>query len=53
MTEETCGGAGCTCKAGENGFCSDYCKEHASADGHTADTCQCGHSHCEAAVAAE
>lgn len=53
MTEATCSGAGCTCKAGDNGFCSDYCKNHSSEDGHVADSCQCGHSGCEAAINAE
>jgi hypothetical protein len=51
MTEETCGGAGCTCAAREDGFCSDHCKEHAGhsdAEGHV---CHCGHADCAAEAA--
>jgi hypothetical protein len=51
MTDATCGGAGCTCNAGENGFCSEYCKDHAESAGHVAETCQCGHDDCDASAA--
>jgi hypothetical protein len=52
MAEETCGGAGCTCEARADGFCSDHCKEHAGhgdAEGHE---CHCGHAGCGATAEA-
>ncbi len=52
MTDATCGGAGCDCETGENGFCSEHCKDHAEADGHVAEACQCGHANCSAAAPA-
>lgn len=55
MTEETCAHEGCTCKAGENGYCSDYCASHGDhkAGDTSAHECACGHSDCEHAVAGE
>lgn len=51
MTDQTCGHEGCNCAAREDGFCSDYCAEHAGHEGHAAHDCQCGHQGCEAAHA--
>jgi hypothetical protein len=53
MADETCSHEGCTCKAREDGFCSDYCARHGSKEGHVAHECGCGHATCEAAAAAE
>jgi hypothetical protein len=53
MTEETCGHPGCTCKAGENGFCSEYCATHPEPEGDGTQQCGCGHGSCEHAVTEE
>jgi hypothetical protein len=42
----TCGHEGCDCGAREDGFCSDYCQEHATKEGHQAHECSCGHDGC-------
>jgi hypothetical protein len=44
---QTCGHEGCKCEAREDGYCSDYCAEHASKPGHVAHECNCGHNVCE------
>ncbi len=44
---DTCGHPGCKCEAREDGFCSDYCAEHAGQEGHEAHECGCGHTVCE------
>ena len=51
MAEAICGGAGCTCAAREDGFCSDHCKEHAG-HGDEGHSCQCGHAGCAASAEA-
>jgi hypothetical protein len=43
---EMCGHEGCNCAAREDGFCSDYCKEHGTKEGHEAHECGCGHPGC-------
>jgi hypothetical protein len=47
MTDETCGHAGCTCKARDDGFCSDYCASHPEPEGDAAHECGCGHGACD------
>jgi len=53
MTEETCGHPGCTCEAGENGFCSEYCATHPQPEGDGTHECGCGHGACGHPVAEE
>ena len=38
-----CGHEGCKCEARGDGFCSDYCANHAGQEGHEAHECGCGH----------
>jgi hypothetical protein len=55
MTDGTCKHEGCTCEAGENGYCSEYCASHAehdAADETAPHECGCGHMHCEHAAPA-
>ncbi len=48
MTDTICGHEGCTCKAREDGFCSDYCAQHAAESHGDADhQCGCGHMQCD------
>lgn len=43
---QQCGHEGCKCEAREDGYCSDYCQEHGSHEGHVAHACNCGHNNC-------
>lgn len=45
-----CRHEGCTCQVGDEGFCSDHCREHAG-DGHDTHACECGHPACSASAA--
>jgi hypothetical protein len=53
MADEICGGKGCTCKAGENGYCSEHCAKQGERDPAdvSAQQCGCGHGECEADAA--
>jgi hypothetical protein len=55
MTEEICKHEGCTCTAGENGYCSEYCANHAGQDSDDSapHECGCGHAVCDTVAAAE
>jgi len=52
--EEGCGHAACLCAAGESGFCSDFCEQHADGDDSEEDedddeaSCGCRHPDCAA-----
>ena len=54
---ETCGHEGCTCEARADGYCSDYCAQHAQGEhsevsGHEENhECHCGHATCDAVAA--
>jgi len=55
MNANICNHEGCTCKAGENGYCSDYCASHGDDDRADAapHACGCGHAECDHAATAE
>ena len=45
-----CGRESCRCQAEEaGGFCSDYCRDHASEGSHEGHPCECWHPACTAA----
>jgi len=45
-----CGHESCQCQVEEaGGFCSDYCRDHASEGSHEGHACECGHPACTAA----
>jgi hypothetical protein len=42
-----CQHEGCRCDVSEGqGFCSDYCTQHASESGQGSHACECGHPQC-------
>lgn len=49
MADTTCRHEGCMCKAREDGYCSDYCAQHAGeSHGDGPHECGCGHTPCAA-----
>ncbi|CAN5369636.1 MAG: hypothetical protein ACR2JP_11480 [Acidimicrobiia bacterium] len=44
----TCMHEGCTCAAGEDGFCGEYCRMHGESHEDGGHRCECGHPECVA-----